>query len=80
MIPSIEDILEDLLSGKISRAKAIAWIEAHIEAAEDANHTRDFFAGQALQALLPIYESGPTFDLSERAYATADAMLKARAK
>jgi hypothetical protein len=79
MIPTIEQILADLMDGSITREKALAWIEAHIEAAEDANHTRDFFAGQALQALLPIYESGPTFDLCERAYRTADNMLKARA-
>lgn len=39
---------------------------------------RDYFAAKAMQALVPIYESNPNFDLCAKAYQLADAMLKAR--
>ena len=45
---------------------------------EDGMTLRDYFAAKAMQALLPIYESDPSFDLGKRAYNTAEAMLKAR--
>lgn len=41
---------------------------------------RDWFAAFAMQALFPIYEKEPSFDLSERAYAAADRMLLERKK
>lgn len=40
---------------------------------------RDYFAAQAMQAMLPIYNANPSFDLAACAYITADSMLKARA-
>ena len=39
---------------------------------------RDQFAMSALQALIPIYEQDPSFDLCFRAYQIADSMLQAR--
>lgn len=39
---------------------------------------RDEFAMHALQALLPMWDANPTFDLCKRAYAIADTMLRAR--
>lgn len=31
MIPTISDILDDLIKGSITKAQAMAWIEAHLE-------------------------------------------------
>jgi len=39
---------------------------------------RDYFAAKAMQALIPIFDEHPDFDLGKRAYNTADCMLKAR--
>ncbi len=39
---------------------------------------RDYFAAKAMQVWLPIWNQSPDFDLCQRAYSTADNMLKAR--
>jgi hypothetical protein len=39
---------------------------------------RDYFAAKAMQALLPLYDANPNFDLANAAYGSADAMLRAR--
>ncbi len=45
---------------------------------KDGMDLRDYFAAKAMQALLPMWEENPTYDLCKRAYNTADAMMKAR--
>ena len=39
---------------------------------------RDYFAVQAMQAYIPLYEHNPHFNLCGRVYNLADAMLLAR--
>lgn len=43
MIPTIEQIIEDLLAGTISKSTAVTWLHMHAEGAE--NDLRDHFAG-----------------------------------
>lgn len=86
MIPTIEQIIEDLLAGTISKQQAIGWLHQHAEGA--ANDLRDHFASQALTGMLSYYnrETGDFHTNSsfqknaEYAYAQADAMLTARDK
>jgi hypothetical protein len=49
MIPTIEQIIEDLMAGTINKSLAIVWLHAHAEGA--ANDLRDHFAGLAMQAM-----------------------------
>lgn len=80
MIPSIETIVEDLVSGAVSPEQAIAWLHLHAEGM--ANDLRNHFAALALQGMLanpsaytpPLLTSMPTM-LSHEAYLMADAML-----
>jgi hypothetical protein len=85
LIPTIEQIVEDLLAGTISRRQAIGWLHQHAEGA--ANELRDMFACAALQGMLGnSYNDGvnkplsvaTNLDMAEMAYAQADAMLKRR--
>jgi hypothetical protein len=90
MIPTIEQIMSNLLDGSITREKALAWIEAHLRLAEEtaSESMRDGFAAAAMQGLLayPGSETAGNWqnnstpgDVSAQAYVYADAMLKARA-
>lgn len=88
MIPIIEQIIYDLLCGKLDESQSIGLIEQHIELARQAvedDGLRDHFASLAMQmhgaALSDIDIGSPAeWDrhVAERAYTTADAMLKAR--
>lgn len=93
MIPTIEQICEDLKAGTITVQQAVAWLHQHAEGA--ANDLRDHFAGLALSgmlnsmanvnchtaALTKAREAGILLHegLAISAYAHADAMLSARA-
>lgn len=73
MIPTIEQIVERLLAGEITKQQALGWLNQH---AEDAGYClRDEFAGRAMQAAMD--GSSPQFVAIE-AYKFADAMLLAR--
>ena len=43
MIPTIEQIIEDLLAGTITKSKAVTWLHQHAEGAND--ELRNHFAG-----------------------------------
>lgn len=77
MIPTIEQIVEDLLTGAISRHQAIGWLHQHAEGA--ANDLRDMFAAAALTGLYAgnVYSDAHDW-AAEAAYRSADAMLKQR--
>lgn len=85
MIPSIEQIIGDLLAGDISQAQAVTYLHQHIEdlcTKESDDGLRDMFAGLAMQGLLSCQiqpQSGA--DMYARdAYEVADAMMEARNK
>ncbi len=90
MIPTIEQIIEDLVAGTISKSQAITWLYEHAEGS--ANNLRDHFAGQAMQGLITcecgLHDSAFSmkdgFTIIENyafcAYDYADAMIKARDK
>jgi hypothetical protein len=81
MIPTIEQIIEDLLGGSITKQQAIGWLHQHAY-----RDLRDDFAAAALQGLLadpdnfdpakPIVQEA----MAELAYEYANAMLAAREK
>lgn len=75
MIPTIEQIVEDVRSGKVGTSQAIGWLHQHAEAA--TQELRDYFAASALQGMIA---SGNAFSLesTKAAYKFADAMLQAR--
>jgi hypothetical protein len=78
MIPTIEQIVEDLLAGTITKQQAVGWLHQHAEGA--ANDMRDMFAGAALQGLCggtPGAHLVPP-NAATLAYEYADAMLAAR--
>lgn len=76
MIPSIEQIIEDLMAGSITKSQAITWLLQH---AQDAHQDlRDYFAGQVVMGL-SIKREGKTDEHDAiNAYRLADAMMKAR--
>lgn len=87
MIPTIEQIVEDVKAGTITVAQAINWLHQHAEGA--ANDLRDHFAGLAMQGFIAsgalnaaMADLGSTAaareTLTEASYQIADAMLKAR--
>lgn len=90
MIPSIEEILSDLMAGRITYTQARALISRHMEIAEQRGlgDLRDDFAAKAMAIMWDAYDKGycgvidpDTFDndmLAAGAYQIADAMLKAR--
>jgi hypothetical protein len=92
MIPTIEQILADLMDGSITREKALAWIEAHLKLAEESamESLRDHFAGQALVGCFNFWAQVKNIGASigdpdqaaitRLAYEYADAMIEARAK
>jgi hypothetical protein len=84
MIPTIEQICEDLKAGLITVHQAIEWL--HIHAQDAGAELRDSFAMTALQGLcakagFEKNEHGniKTREHSALAYQYADAMLAARA-
>lgn len=90
MIPTIEQICEDLKAGTITVQQAISWLHQH--AAGAANDLRDHFAAQALVECIrvaadqtPLAPGAPAPVLTELfdkaaaySYYAADAMLTAR--
>ena len=84
MIPTIEQICEDLAAGRITIQQAIEWLNIHTQTAE--SELRDSFAIAALPAHMEaIYKAKIGIetwheDAAALAYATADAMLVERAK
>jgi hypothetical protein len=83
VIPTIEQILADLMDGSITREKALAWIDAHLRLAEEAasESMRDGFAAAVMQGCLTqdAMANQMTFmDRAEWCYEQADAMLTAR--
>lgn len=80
MIPTIETIVEDLLSGAITKQQAIAWLYQH---AEDAGFTlRDEFAASVIGHLVcaEMRQDFTTEKDAAYAYDIADAMMAARKK
>lgn len=63
----------------LTDAQEAAWNEAKLPSANGMT-LRDYFAAEAMQALLVDAECGPNSvkDFAESAYIMADAMLKAR--
>lgn len=55
---------------------------------KDGMTLRDYFAAQAMQALIPVFDTDPTIDdpnhrrisVAEAAYLQADEMMKARTR
>lgn len=84
MIPTIDNILKDLMRGAMTYAQALAYIEQHLAAAREANEDmRDVFAGLAMQALIQSLTVEPgepplASGVGVMAYQYADAMLVAR--
>ena len=85
MIPTIEQIIEDVIAGTITKSQAINWLYQHAEGS--ANELRDHFAGLAMQGGVKWNkEHGdefgyiPAYDVANGAYRYADAMIKRRAK
>lgn len=84
MIPTIEQIIYDLLCGKLNESQSIGLIEQHIELARQTaedDGLRDHFAGMAMQAAATNETGASRFTFEQRAewaYLQADAMLKAR--
>lgn len=80
MIPTIEQIVEDLLSGVITKSQAVSWLHQH---AEDAHaDLRDHFAGLAMntlpEQLLKYPQTDRFINIAEHCYKQADAMLYTR--
>jgi predicted Zn-dependent protease len=89
MIPTIEQIIYDLLAGKLNEPEAIKLIDRHIRLALQASEDkelRDVFAMAAMQGILagPCSREGVPisgwFDAPTFAYQVADSMLEARKK
>lgn len=88
MIPTIETIVELLVSGQCTKAEAVGWLHQH---AQDACYgLRDEFAGLAMQTMCGTLDDGDLVNMStgllggarisNAAYVMADAMLAARDK
>ena len=90
MIPTIEDIVADLLAGTMTKEQAVHWLYQHMENAD----LRDQFAAQAVQGLLansggPVQQNGMTGwnftnctpqNVAALAYEMANEMLEERSK
>lgn len=78
MIPDMDTILADLVAGKLDMDKAKFFINVHFSNAVDAASMRQYFAGEALNAILARADNrqAPT-DVAESAVVIADAMVKA---
>ena len=75
MIPTSEQIVEDLADGCIDVDQALAWLRQHAEGA--SNELRDHFAGLALSHPYAYHDSDVA-KAAEWAYQLADAMMAAR--
>ena len=88
MIPTIETIIEGLLSGKYTEQQAVGWLYQHVTAAAvDAGRClRDEFAAAALQGIMvwtdTICREGEDRRVANAriAYEYADAMISQRNK
>lgn len=81
MIPTIEQIIEDLAAGSITKQQAISWMHIHAEGA--ANELRDHFAANAMTEVLAqkdAHDGREWFNVAWIAYQIADAMLAERSK
>lgn len=82
MIPTINDILQDLMRGTLTYTQALAYIEQHLAAAREADENmRDVFAGLAMQGTIASAPNGRApvcSTLADWSYEMADAMLEAR--
>ncbi len=88
MIPTIEQIVEDLAAGKVSKSQAVSWLQQH--AAGTVDELRDAYAMAILQGELAAQDARndgkgtevltpDTMDaFAARCFAMADVMLKAR--
>ena len=74
MIPTIEDIVEDLIAGIITKQQAINWLNAHADGA--VSELRDHFAAQASIGWRDT--AGTLKEDAKSAYELADAMMLAR--
>lgn len=52
MIPSIEQIVADLVAGDCSQAEAIEWLNQHVAMASEEFNVRQHFAGLAMQGAI----------------------------
>ena len=79
MIPTIETIVEGLLSGECTKEQAAGWLHQH---AEDAGrYLRDEFAMAALQGIIALQEGlGNWQQTAKYCYGCADAMIEQRSK
>ena len=83
----IRDIQETMTAypNSVSVAEALrqVWIESsgdYVETEYEVNKLRDYFAGQAMMALLIADYTVKGIDISRISYEQADAMLKEREK
>ena len=84
MIPTIEQIVDDIWNEAISKKKAITLLHQHVHqhVADAHRDLRDEFAGQALNGLMASgYPNAAASDaLPGIAYEIADKMIEAREK
>lgn len=80
MIPTIEQIIEDLMAGVITKSQAVSWLNQH--AADAHADLRDHFAGLAMntlpEQLLKYPQTDRFINIADHCYKQADAMMKAR--
>ena len=78
MIPTIETIVEDLVTGQIPKWQAVSWLLQHAEEAH--RDLRDYFAAKALEAVLhaDLEKRLGSDEIASNAYHVADAMLAER--
>ena len=79
MIPTIETIIEGLLSGEYTKQQAVGWLHQH---AEDAGRClRDEFAMAALQGIIALSDGvGTRQETAKYCYGYADSMIEQRNK
>ena len=78
MIPTMDDILAQLAAGSMDMDTAKMWINQHFNMAVDAAAMRQYFAGEAMNAILSRADGrqAPS-DVAESAISIADAMVEA---
>lgn len=81
MIPTIETIVNDLITGRMKAEVAIAYLYEHLKLAgsSDDDGLRDTFALGAMTGILANTDNDAD-KIAEWAYHHADAMMKARSK
>lgn len=62
MIPTIEEIIQDLLSGGITAELAVNWLNQHAEGSQySLNEQRSYFSGLAMQGIVSSITSGDSY-------------------